>query len=184
VFLSRYHGNWFSRLIAKFQGAGGSAKWSHTGVYIGRGFVAEATFPKGGIRPLSNYLGKKHDMEMRHPFHWTRNQRNAIASEAARLAPMRYDWPKMARHLIDNVFERITWNGEKGWRPLSRLFRLDVDGEKANVCSELVQRAVYYGSGEKLDGGEMGTARPLDIANWLNEKIADSVVAHKRGRVE
>ena len=183
IFLSRYHGNWFSRLIAEFQGAGGVPKWSHTGIYIGAGMVAESTFPRGGIRPLSNYLGKKHDCEVRHPFHWSLSQRQAVASEASRLSHMRYDWPKFGRHLIDNVFERITWNGKKGWRPLSHLLKLDVDGDRANVCSELVERAVMYGTDERIDKGELGTARPLDISNWLNERIADTVLEHKKGKV-
>lgn len=183
VFLSMWHGNLINQLVGVFQGKG--SDWSHAGVYIGWGKVAEATYPRGRIIDLRHYMSKEHTLEIYNPPWWSEMERAKVASEAARIAYRPYDTWKFARHLIDNIFERITWDAEKqqGMRPLSRLM-LDRDKDKRNVCSELVGRAVAYGTGERIVEGELGTARPWDIYTWLVNKNASPTFRHSHGKVE
>jgi hypothetical protein len=185
VFVSMYHGSSISNLIAAFQGKGQVA-WSHTGIYIGNGQIAEATYPKGGVRSLKPYLRGGYTFEIYNVNGWTPAERAFIASEAARIAPGNYDTTKFIRHVIDNAFERATWNAERGrgFRPLAALFKLDRDKDRCNICSELVERAIEYGTGERICAGELGNARPYDVWKWLVEvKKARPAFRHERGDV-
>lgn len=198
IFLSFCHGSFVSKLIARLQGSARDkdrVEWSHVGIYLGNGLIAEATFPKGRIIPFRAYMNPKYTLEVWRVTAFTTRQRASIASEAARLAPNDYDTAKFLRHLIDNGIERLTWreDSQRGFRPLAQLFRIDMDGDRANVCSELVERAVEYGTrrnpnqpgtGIHITGGEIGTARPLDVYQWLGEvPSARRVFRHERGVV-
>jgi cell wall-associated NlpC family hydrolase len=186
IFLSMYHGGMISPLIAFLQGKGKShPEWSHVGIYIGNGKIAEATYPHGGIRSFERYMNPSYTVELYSPANLTEKQRALIASEAARIAPHPYDTMKFVRHLIDNVFERWTWSEEKqcGFRPLSALFRLDLDGDKRNICSELVERA-YAHAGIQITSGETGSARPNDVWWWLRQSRGERpYFRHNRGEV-
>jgi hypothetical protein len=185
IFVSMYHGSSLSGLIAAFQGAGDVA-WSHTGVYIGRGMIAEATYPRGKVRSLRHYMRGGYTFEIYNVEGWVKEERAMIASEAARIAPGKYDTAKFVRHVIDNLFERLTWNRERGrgFRPLAALFKLDRDKDRRNICSELVERAIEYGTGERVAVGELGAARPYDVWIWLTRvKGARPAFRHERGDV-
>jgi len=185
VFVSMYHGSSISGLIAAFQGKGQVA-WSHTGIYIGNGQIAEATYPRGGVRSLKSYLRGGYTFEIYNVIGWTPEERAMIASEAARIAPGKYDTAKFIRHVIDNLFERMTWDAERGrgFRPLAALFSLDRDKDRRNICSELVERAIEYGTGERIAAGELGSTRPYDVWRWLTRvKKARPVFRHERGDV-
>lgn len=170
IFVSIRHGNLISGLIAFFQGKGTPPAWSHTGVYVGNGQVAEATTPKGGVHNFGHYFGKGYTMALyRLPL--TEEQRASMSSEATRLAPRKYDYPKIAMHLIDNLIERLTWNEstQTGKRPLSHFFP-DPDGDRANVCSELVERAAAYAGVPKMQEGKLGEARPKDVYTYCRSR--------------
>jgi hypothetical protein len=163
VFLSMYHGNIISKLISIFQGVG--TDWSHTGIYIGDGKIAEATYPKGRVVSLRHYMGKRYTFEVYNVPGLTERERRHLAFVATVLAPRPYDTEKLFRHLFDNLIERITWNGRRGFRPLARLFKMDSDKDRRNVCSEL-------------------TARPWDILTWLYRKgITSPAFRHDKGVV-
>lgn len=188
IFLSLAHGSLISALIARLQGRhgadGGAPDWSHCGVYVGNGMIAESTFPKGKRTPLRHYMADKFTFEIFTLKNATEEQRAILASEATRLSYSPYDTAKFARELVNNFFERLTWNVQKqrGWRPLS-FFDLDTDGERRNVCSEAVERAIFAALRERITLGELGVARPLEIARFLSPARALPLMRHERGMV-
>ncbi len=190
IFVSMYHGSWISRLIAKLgKSPNGNEipNWSHVGIYLGMGHIAEATHPRGGVRSMRRYMGSGFTFGLYNIPNLTDMQRSAIASEAARLSNSPYDYAKIIRHLIDNVIERFTWRTmkQKGIRPLALLFRLDKDADAKNICSELVERSVKFGTGIKIvDGREIGNARPTDVWEWLRKsQNARATIFHVKGDV-
>ena len=188
IFVSMYHGNWLSRMIAKMQKVsnGGIPDWSHTGVYIGMGHIAEATHPRGGIRSMRRYLGSGHSFAIYSVPDLILMQKIALASEAARLSNRPYDYWKLFRHFIDNLAERFVFATmkQKGFRPLGALLKLDKDEDEKNICSELVERSVFYAADQQIFAGvEVGNARPLDVWSWLRENGARATLFTSRGEV-
>jgi hypothetical protein len=180
IFLSMYHGNLISWAIAFFQKKG-QEMWSHTGVYVGLGQTAEATTPKGGVFKLAQYFDARHTLALYEIPGMTLEQRAMFCSEAVRIAPRPYDYWQIVRHGIDNIIERLTWNGSSGFRPLAYLLK-DANGSNRNVCSEMVERAFNFATGGRFQGGQVGEARPADVAGWLYIH-GRQVVLQERGKV-
>jgi len=188
IMLSYYRGGWIGRAIAKMQGRPGpsldSPPWSHAAVYIGNGKIAEATVPLGRVTGANAYFSADHVCTFYRPRHWLTWHRNTIALSAASMAGRRYDYGNIARHLVDNLVERLTWNAAKqrGIRPLAALFR-DADGGRRLVCSELVERVVAGVTGERMQSGLVGQARPLDIYQWLAHNDARLILQVNGGNL-
>lgn len=199
-----------SRAIGWFQGRPGAqdaAEWSHTGVYLGGGMIAEATIPRGGVRPFARYLDRTHRVHVYRCWHWTREYRNRLATIATALSERDYDVLNIARHLLDNLVERVTWDPRKqeGIRPLARMAK-DRDGYGQNVCSELVEWSLHFASSpmdlrfmvetihdrrkrlephkewDKMQPGRVGQARPMDVAHYLKAHDAGLVYRWEMGR--
>lgn len=202
ILLSRHHGA-IGRLISNFQERPGKRDhWSpsHVAVCLGQDMIAEATFPRGGIRNWKRYLTPDHDLQIVRIPHWTPQHRSRIALVAGALARRDYDTLNIARHLVDNLFERLRLG-----RPLARLVK-DKDGYGQNVCSELLEWAVNLGTsdlprdtlrklytldfrlppqeiGEKLQSGRVGQARPYDVVSYCNTHKAEVLITAIRGVV-
>jgi len=183
-----YYLGWLGRMIALFQGLPGavlSPPWSHSAVYVGDGMLAEATYPKGRLFPLSGYADASHVFSLFRVREWTEEQADAVARKAEDLVGRPYDSLNLFRHLVDNGIERLTWNPrrQKGYRPLASLIG-DGDRDRRLVCSELVERAVLAATGEEVNPGhKIGEARPLDLFQWLEAKEAALVLRVDRGYV-
>lgn len=142
------------RLIGKFQGRPGRDQhelWSHDALYVGGGKLAEATTPRGGVVPIETYCSRRHRMEVWRNVDWTPGASVRICAVAETLAGHQYDYLNIARHLIDNLVERLTYSGRRGhgFRPLARLLG-DRDGYGQNVCSELLGWARNLGTSPGL----------------------------------
>ena len=179
LFLSMYHGNLLSAAVAYFQKVG--SHWSHGGVYIWGGMTSEATSPKGGLHKLRDKMTSRYTLAIYRIVGIDRDQRYAIAAEACRIDHRPYDNWHLFRALVDNFFERLTWNGQTGWKPMSWFFKASSDDK--NFCTELVERAVYKATGEKMQGGDLGDARPTDMLDYCKRRC-DLVFFHDKGKVQ
>lgn len=188
IFLSLYHGSWVSNMIAGFQGGFAPAHrpWSHCGVVVGPDRTAEATWPKGGFYKLSDKFSEHYTIVVFRLDFLSAREREKFVEAAITLAPRPYDGINIARHLVDNFFERLFWNPvkQRGPRPLSKLFP-DCDKDRENVCSELLERALYSAAGMKFQDGKVGQARPMDVWNtaqmWCKTRFARTLIWVERG---
>lgn len=167
IILVRSKATLIGRLIGIFQNnADAPTGWTHTAVYIGDGVAAESTYPHGGQAPVSKWLTSQHDLRVWRDMTLTPSQVNTFAEAAVTLSPNKYDTISIVRHFIDNVVERMTWNGTSGFRPLSWLLK-DPDKDKKLLCSEMVEYAYNAACGRRFQPGDVGQARPNDIQAFL-----------------
>lgn len=156
---------------------------SHGAFCLGNetGKVIESTFPRGGIAPLSKYLGRNRTTWIFSP-PWSSRSRALTLLQMMPLAHTPYDTTGLLLHAADNIIERLTWNPwkQRGKRPLGRLVG-DLDGAERNVCTEAMGRAVYKAFGEPIDPSiPPGFERPLDWWFWCRLH-ADFVGMSHRG---
>lgn len=189
IFLRMWHGNLISTLVGFFQKKGDAGiTWSHAGVVIGPNLTAESTLPHGGTFHLTKSAKKNCTLAVIRLGFMTHQQAAAFTAEASRLAPLPYDTGHLWTHLIDNLIERLFWNDstQSGPRPLSRFFK-DKDGASKNVCSEMVERALFAATRMKFQSGQVGEARPDDIWDayrlWNESGQAKIVFFAERGAI-
>jgi hypothetical protein len=97
-----------ARQIVSAQTRGGyapeDAQWQHAAVYIGEGYVMEATLRRVRYAPIYPYLGE-HRLRLRRPLDLSDDDRWRIAIQASVRANERYGWQSILRLL------RLSYDG-------------------------------------------------------------------------
>jgi hypothetical protein len=123
---------------------------------------------------LRHYMGKRYTFEVYNVPGLTERERRHLAFVATVLAPRPYDTEKLFRHLFDNLIERITWNGRRGFRPLARLFKMDSDKDRRNDGSPLGHSHLVVQEGHNKPGvsPRQGSGDALDNGwDHMNDKM-------------
>lgn len=155
-----------SRGIANRVGRRGHVmKLSHVFMYDKRGYIAEATMPRGGRASLRKYLTAKGQLWMVRIPEIPPDVNAAMASRMVEIGSRPYDKKMILFHYIDWWFETLSWNDRKGrgFRPLAKLIK---DDDKSNVCSEALERVFHEFTGYKFQEYDPGDARPYDVWDW------------------
>ena len=159
--------------IVSAQARGGyapeDARWQHAAVYIGEGYVMEATLRRVRYAPIYPYLGG-HSLRLRRPLDLSDDDRWKIAIQASVRSNERYAWQSIVR-LLRLSFDGY-WTRQRGF---------PIGHAKSVICSQLYADAYSRVTGRLVTRPVAGIPTPAALsasAAFEDVDLAWAIIPH------